>query len=60
MCDRTSVAFAKFSPAPRGFTKLPPQVAHYSLLVGWSVVCLDALRVVRGWSVGRGNGAQVR
>ena len=24
--------------APRGFTKLPPKVAHYSPLVGWSVV----------------------
>ena len=24
--------------APRGFTKLPPKVSHYSPLVGWSVV----------------------
>eukprot|EP00964_Phaeocystis_antarctica_P011786 scaffold6511_cov59-Phaeocystis_antarctica.AAC.2 len=29
---------SKVLPAPRGFTKLPPKVPHYSPLVGWSVV----------------------
>ena len=47
------------SPAPRGFTKLPPKVPHCSPLVGWSVVF--GRTQGRQRLVGRpGYGAQVR